>query len=418
MASMTIVPMVSTLSMKALSIDGDSDKSYEGSRDFATRSDVLNLQKELEEARSEFKLQTNLMKNVVEQIDHLESEYRNRRDDWPSVITYPATASYVDELPVDAGGMPAQRFDSYLDAAKFEAAGDQDSRLDKVELAKEQDKTEKYERTNEGFLKPHTKRKSQQYYSDEPADERFDRPLSSGENRDLEDVAVDKEVRSLKNHSRLVDKKAMKQPGNGTNETEKSGFERWLNKTMTSYEEWMDKYETEVNVGSNGSRIGLQLLFGVIYFLLIVRYYPQLPLNQRPPQEAVDIQKMNPIAAMFNARPKIVFCSFCCPGPRAAHTYDSTGVMDYWFGLCCMSFFPCCTLWVTNSATDLNPRLGGDQMSVVGGCLASMCCSCCLIAQDAQALDYATGMETHCCSFEPKRPLQPLQPPQELQGRW
>merc|ERR1719337_292085 len=95
-----------------------------------------------------------------------------------------------------------------------------------------------------------------------------------------------------------------------------------------------------------------------------------------------------------------LFLSWCCTGPRAAHTFYTTIGFNYWAGCFLTSLFPCCTLWYFNSFTDLNERLGGEKRSAVMGLICACCCSCCVIAQDAEALDKITGARTQLCGVD------------------
>mmetsp|Transcript_38952 Transcript_38952/g.72319 ORF Transcript_38952/g.72319 Transcript_38952/m.72319 type:complete len:99 (-) Transcript_38952:66-362(-) len=97
--------------------------------------------------------------------------------------------------------------------------------------------------------------------------------------------------------------------------------------------------------------------------------------------------------------------SWLCSGPRAAHTFYSTGISDYWCSLFGMSLFPCCVLCVANSFTDLNEKLGGQKRGLLMSCLCSYCCSCCVIAQDAESLDLSTGVRTGFCGVYQSRSL-------------
>lgn len=295
MILMAFVPMASALSMKSMYLDGVADSyGVESSGNSATRADMIELQKDLAEERSQFKFQTKLLKDIVDEVDELKADYRSFK-------------------------LPAM--------TKEKVKGEKHA-----EFVTEQAENAQKEAPEAESVQAAT-------------------PLSV--------TLIEMGQGALK----LIRKKEEKGTIGGAI--------------------------------SHAVRVLMQIFFGVMYFLLIVRYYPQLPPNARPPQQAVDIQKMNPIVATFNVSPKIFLCSYMCPGPRAAHTYESSGIMNYWMGLICMSCFPCCTLFLANTVTDLNPRLGGDQMSFVGGCLASFFCSCCLIAQDAQALDYVSGVDTH-----------------------
>merc|ERR1719198_2517917 len=105
---------------------------------------------------------------------------------------------------------------------------------------------------------------------------------------------------------------------------------------------------------------------------------------------------MSPPQAAFSRLMSAPNCmlSWCCTGPRAAHTFHSIGLMNYWVGLILMSCCPCCTLMYTNGCTDMNVRLGGSKQNPLEAAICAWCCTCCLVAQDAQSLDYVTGMET------------------------
>jgi len=157
-------------------------------------------------------------------------------------------------------------------------------------------------------------------------------------------------------------------------------------------------------VGSVGSgswldRILLQLLFGGLYYYLIVSKYPMLD-SAKPTTEAIKLQELDELTATFETSIPNCLLSWCCTGPRAAHTFHSAGVLNFWPGCILMSLFPCCMLWWANSFTDLREMLGGAKKNCCLGALSALCCSCCLVAQDAQSLDLITGSETHLCSVE------------------
>lgn len=145
---------------------------------------------------------------------------------------------------------------------------------------------------------------------------------------------------------------------------------------------------------SNMLRIGIQLFFGLLYYVRVVRWYPILPDSAIPPASAKELQAKNEVEAVCDATCANNCLSFCCSGPRAAHTLNATGILSYWPGCVLMSLFPCCVLWITNSFTDLNEKLGGKRDSCCKGCLCAMFCSCCMIAKDAQTLDLITGCRT------------------------
>jgi hypothetical protein len=154
---------------------------------------------------------------------------------------------------------------------------------------------------------------------------------------------------------------------------------------------------------SYSQRVGIQLLFGVLYYFLIVSRYPLLERKEddTPPPNAAALQQKNEISAVCDVSWSNIFHSFCCTGPRAAQTFHSTGVLNYWPSCILMSSFPCCVLWAANSFTNLNKKLGGEQDGCVYGGACAMCCSCCMIAKDAQTLDLLTGATTELCSVTP-----------------
>merc|ERR1712039_885073 len=91
--------------------------------------------------------------------------------------------------------------------------------------------------------------------------------------------------------------------------------------------------------------------------------------------------------------------AWCCTPGRAGQTFHATGVMNYWLGVIGMIFCPCFTLFYANRCTDMNQQLGGEKKGVVMGFLCALCCQCCVVAQDAQALDYVTETTTGCCGL-------------------
>lgn len=147
------------------------------------------------------------------------------------------------------------------------------------------------------------------------------------------------------------------------------------------------------------TRIFLQILFGVIYYFLVLSKYPMLD-GFKPTEEAQAIQKKNAVEALFDVSAHNLVLSWCCTGPRAAHTFHSTDILNYWPSLFLMSCFPCCTLAMVNGFTELNERLGGEKQNIFEALLCACCCSCCIVAQDAQTLDVITGMDTKLCGVE------------------
>lgn len=150
----------------------------------------------------------------------------------------------------------------------------------------------------------------------------------------------------------------------------------------------------------NWFKVAVQILFGIVYYYMIVAKYPPLRPGQSATLAAIKIQGMNEFESLKEVTLPNMLLSFLCSGPRAAHTFHSTGTMTYCIGLFAMTLFPCCTLCVTNAVTDLNERLGGQKRDLLMSCVCAWCCSCCVIAQDAQALDFITGAKTGFCDVE------------------
>jgi len=163
-----------------------------------------------------------------------------------------------------------------------------------------------------------------------------------------------------------------------------------------------------------------QLVFGSVYYYLAVAKYPKLFSASR---ESAQLQQSNEVLGSFQSSCANMSLACCCPAPRAAHTFFSTGTSGYWSSLCLMSFFPSCMLCYMGACTDLNTKLGGEPKGYFGGCCSSLWCWCCTIAQDAESLDLATGASSGCCGSQaPPMPnmsccLMPPQvaPPQMIQ---
>jgi len=164
-----------------------------------------------------------------------------------------------------------------------------------------------------------------------------------------------------------------------------------------------DDSTTKSSTGSLVSRVAMQLVFGLIYYMIIVSKYPTL--SGEPTPAARKLQAVDELSAMCEVSLPNCIMSWLCSGPRAAHTFYSTGISDYWCTLFCMSLFPCCCLCVANSCTDLNEKLGGAKRDCLMSILCSFCCSCCVIAQDAESLDLITGVKTGFCGVSTRHDL-------------
>jgi hypothetical protein len=138
----------------------------------------------------------------------------------------------------------------------------------------------------------------------------------------------------------------------------------------------------------------LQVIFAVIYYCTVVSNYPYW---NGPTPMSCQLQGEPAPCATTSTSPSNCCLSWCCPQARAAHTFDKTGTLEYWCGLLAMFLCPFCTLCYANACSDLNPKLGGEPANIVSSAACTWCCSCCVIAQDAESLDAATGAKTECC---------------------
>jgi len=147
--------------------------------------------------------------------------------------------------------------------------------------------------------------------------------------------------------------------------------------------------------GTFGGRVLTQIIYGAIYYCLVVTQYPDVSSGDNV-SKGRDIQEKNECEAMCAASTPNKVLAWLCTGPRAAHTFHSVGVLNYWVGLLFMSICPCLTLCWANAFTDLNEKLGGQKRICCMACICTMCCSCCVVAQDAQALDDITDVYVGC----------------------
>jgi hypothetical protein len=195
----------------------------------------------------------------------------------------------------------------------------------------------------------------------------------------------------------------LKDAQSSANAVEKQGVMSALAQKVKMVRQNPQEQKAEQEGGSGFlQRMVMQIIFGVVYYFIVVTKYPKLDEcieNKMGNDKARELQQMDPVSATFSSkmRAPAFLCSWACTGPRAAHTFHSTGLMNYWVGLVLMSCFPCCTLWFTNSFCDLNVRLQGEKQDPLSGCLCAWCCSCCMVAQDAQSLDYITGYNAEIC---------------------
>lgn len=138
----------------------------------------------------------------------------------------------------------------------------------------------------------------------------------------------------------------------------------------------------------------LQMMFSVFYFFAVVSKYRYW---MGPTPLSAQLQAEPAHCATMRTSPTNCVLAWFCPQARAAHTFDRTGTLEYWCSCLSMFLCPFCTLCFANACTDLNPKLGGEQQNIIASAACTWCCSCCVIAQDAESLDAATGSQTECC---------------------
>jgi len=151
----------------------------------------------------------------------------------------------------------------------------------------------------------------------------------------------------------------------------------------------------------------LQAIFAVLYYCMVVNNYPYW---NGPTPQSCQIQGEPAPCALMSTSPTNCCLSWLCPQARAAHTFDKTGTLEYWCGCLAMFICPFCTLCWANACTDLNPKLGGQPANAIASAACTWCCSCCVIAQDAESLDACTGARTECCGVSGGMPAYGAQP--------
>jgi len=159
------------------------------------------------------------------------------------------------------------------------------------------------------------------------------------------------------------------------------------------------KHEDSELLSSHIVRVIGQFIFGYLYWLLIVKHYPAYPtqFDKDAWESAVELHKVNEISALrLTSLPNCIL-SWCCTGPRAAHTFYSAIRLNYWAGCVMMTCLPCCTLFYVKSFSPLTEKLGGQRKHALMELVRALFCSCCVVAQDAESLDRITGVKTGFC---------------------
>jgi len=158
--------------------------------------------------------------------------------------------------------------------------------------------------------------------------------------------------------------------------------------------------------GSNWIRIGWQLVFGIVYYLIFVNGREiNKTLYEVPNAEAQANFAKGPLAGCLSGGLASCVCAWACTGPHAARTFHMTDTgCTYWGGCISMAFCPCITLFLMHSCTPLEERLGGEMGHKENICKSGLCaafCSCCVVAHDAANLDKVYGQKTGFCGAEP-----------------
>ncbi|CAE8595189.1 unnamed protein product [Polarella glacialis] len=134
-----------------------------------------------------------------------------------------------------------------------------------------------------------------------------------------------------------------------------------------------------------------QGIFATVYYWMVVRSYralDRLPLQMRH----LKILDENPCGAMRHVSLPNGLLSCYCQSARAAHTFEKTGASKYWIGFLAVACFPCCTVSYLQNET--REALGAKRLGLPTNLCYSIFCTFCLVAQQAEALDVATGQRS------------------------
>ncbi|CAK0859928.1 unnamed protein product, partial [Prorocentrum cordatum] len=138
----------------------------------------------------------------------------------------------------------------------------------------------------------------------------------------------------------------------------------------------------------------LQLALAVVYYFAVVRKYRSL---EAPPANLKSSQILDRYVccAVWDVSPQNLLLSCYCMQSRAAHTFDKTGACAYWPSWLWMYICPCCAIcYLQNS---VRQAMNASRVNPLSNCCSSTFCACCVVAQQAQALDCATGQWTTWC---------------------
>lgn len=172
-----------------------------------------------------------------------------------------------------------------------------------------------------------------------------------------------------------------------------NGNPDWSDPQRIQYQKFKDSQAQSQRSQSNG--IIAQLLYGVVFYFLVVSKYPMFSSANNS-----STRVMNESAVFRINVGAVCLQTFCCPSAILAHVMQATGVLNYWVALILGSLCPCCTLLGATHFLETGQKLGGQPKGFFPNCLEAVFCSCCVIAQSQDALDAATGVELGYCSVK------------------
>jgi Cys-rich protein (TIGR01571 family) len=149
------------------------------------------------------------------------------------------------------------------------------------------------------------------------------------------------------------------------------------------------------------SRIIFQVIFAIIYKNRVVDRKRVLPPALTRP-DSVGLPGPDFKYGLCSCFDDCDVCmhTFFCWQTRAADTYHSAGVLDFWLtliiALFCSPCFAICVMPFKRS--EIRNRLnGGSGGCACQDCLLSFFCGLCVIVQEARVVDEALGVKTKCC---------------------
>eukprot|EP00927_Polykrikos_kofoidii_P079720 TRINITY_DN76530_c0_g1_i1.p1 TRINITY_DN76530_c0_g1~~TRINITY_DN76530_c0_g1_i1.p1 ORF type:complete len:316 (+),score=25.43 TRINITY_DN76530_c0_g1_i1:126-1073(+) len=134
--------------------------------------------------------------------------------------------------------------------------------------------------------------------------------------------------------------------------------------------------------------LGAALLY---YFVVVSRYrsLKEKPLSGKRFIEIKSLDQINPLFSLCDVRTDNICLSYYCTNVRAAHTFAKTGACGFWQSWCAMyTCAPCTLCYLQNT---VRKALGMREMGLANNICSSLLCSCCVVAQHAEALDIATN---------------------------